>query len=212
LNGDGFDDLILGTWHSDAAAAQAYVIFGSETMTNTIDLAEIAVGKGGFLIDGVDAIGFDIGFSVDVSAAGDVNGDGFDDLIIGSTGVDANGGNSGASYVVYGDNFTDSVTRAGTSESETLQSVSAGDRMLGGRGSDTFKIADLQGTITIVDFVRDEGDLLDLGRLGIFDISEVIIGLTGVGNQHTLVGVDADTFVVLERMLPNELVLAQDVI
>jgi hypothetical protein len=37
-----------------------------------------------------------------VSAAGDVNGDGFGDLIIGAPQVNANGHDSGASYVVFG--------------------------------------------------------------------------------------------------------------
>ena len=37
-----------------------------------------------------------------MSAAGDVNGDGFDDLIIGASGADPNGADSGASYVVFG--------------------------------------------------------------------------------------------------------------
>jgi hypothetical protein len=37
-----------------------------------------------------------------VSGAGDVNGDGFDDLIIGANAADSNAYNSGASYVVFG--------------------------------------------------------------------------------------------------------------
>ena len=38
-----------------------------------------------------------------MSAAGDVNGDGFDDLIIGAAGAPiCNGTDSGASYVVFG--------------------------------------------------------------------------------------------------------------
>src|SRR5688572_18716160 len=36
------------------------------------------------------------------SSAGDVNGDGFDDVIIGASGADPNGSGSGASYVVFG--------------------------------------------------------------------------------------------------------------
>ena len=37
-----------------------------------------------------------------VASAGDVNGDGFADLIIGANGADPNGNFSGASYVVFG--------------------------------------------------------------------------------------------------------------
>ncbi len=37
-----------------------------------------------------------------MSSAGDLNGDGFDDAIVGAPGADANGGGSGASYVVSG--------------------------------------------------------------------------------------------------------------
>ena len=40
------------------------------------------------------------GFSV--SSAGDVNGDGYDDLIIGAIFANPNGGNSGETYVIYG--------------------------------------------------------------------------------------------------------------
>jgi FG-GAP repeat len=46
-----------------------------------IDLANVAAGSGGFVIHGQDA-GDKSGYSV--SSAGDVNGDGFDDLIIGA--------------------------------------------------------------------------------------------------------------------------------
>lgn len=53
----------------------------------------------GFRLDGVTE-GDQSGFSV--SGAGDVNGDGFSDLLIGAAGVDLNGENSGASYVVFG--------------------------------------------------------------------------------------------------------------
>ena len=56
-------------------------------------------GTNGFVINGIDGLD-DSGFSV--SAAGDVNGDGIDDIIIGAHGGTSNGFDTGESYVVFG--------------------------------------------------------------------------------------------------------------
>ena len=56
-------------------------------------------GTDGFQING-EAASDRAGQSV--ASAGDVNGDGFADLIIGANGADPNGNFSGASYVVFG--------------------------------------------------------------------------------------------------------------
>src|SRR5687767_8645454 len=70
-----------------------------------IDLIDIANGTGGFVIHGADASDYS-GYSV--SSAGDVNGDGFDDLIVGAWQADGPGAgtgtrsNAGDSYVVFG--------------------------------------------------------------------------------------------------------------
>jgi len=55
-------------------------------------------GRDGFAIETVDGEG--IGYSVDI--AGDINGDGIDDLIIGAPSASPNGDLSGKSYVVFG--------------------------------------------------------------------------------------------------------------
>ena len=63
-------------------------------------------GTNGFVLNGVDAFDYS-GFSV--SGAGDVNGDGLDDIIIGAIIADPGGrNNAGESYVVFGsaDGFT----------------------------------------------------------------------------------------------------------
>ena len=101
VNGDGIDDLIIGASGADpngrTYAGASYVVFGSDQgFPATIDLASDA----DLIIQGAAACDFS-GFSV--SGAGDVNGDGIDDLIIGApvptrTAVT----DAGASYVVFG--------------------------------------------------------------------------------------------------------------
>ena len=86
INGDGFDDLIIGAQYGDAAndaksyAGDSYVVFGKAGgFPLALNLADVAQGSGGFVIHGADA-GDRAGYSV--STAGDINGDGFDDLIV----------------------------------------------------------------------------------------------------------------------------------
>jgi Ca2+-binding RTX toxin-like protein len=103
VNGDGFDDLIIGAGAADpngiTQAGQSYVVFGSNSGFGAgLDLSTLN-GSNGFAINGIAA--YD-GSGSSVSSAGDVNGDGFDDLIIGANGADPNGINSGQSYVVFG--------------------------------------------------------------------------------------------------------------
>ena len=63
-----------------------------------IDLSALD-GATGFKLSGA-AANDNSGYSV--ASAGDVNGDGFADLIVGANGADPHGTNSGASYVVFG--------------------------------------------------------------------------------------------------------------
>ena len=107
VNGDGLADLLIG---ADCAAPNgndsgaSYVVFGRNTAQTgpfpaTLELSTLD-GTNGFRLDGV-AAGDGSGFAV--SGAGDVNGDGIADLLIGAPGADPNGIYSGASYVVFGE-------------------------------------------------------------------------------------------------------------
>jgi Ca2+-binding RTX toxin-like protein len=98
INDDGYDDLMIGSAGNGNNAGAAYVVYGGAglTATSEIDLTDIAGGIGGFKLVGADTDNY---AGASVSAAGDVNGDGIGDLLVGAWGAD---GNVGGAYVVYG--------------------------------------------------------------------------------------------------------------
>src|SRR5262249_41713163 len=103
VNGDGLDDLIIGAHREDANgrvdAGAAYVIFGKAGGLSNANLANLAPSDG-FRIIGA-AAGDNTGYSV--SSAGDFNGDGFADILVGAPDADPNGSTRGGSvYVIYG--------------------------------------------------------------------------------------------------------------
>ena len=102
INGDGIDDLVIGAPYASTNADYAgasYVVFGSsQGLPNPLNLSGLD-GSNGFVINGTNAGDY---AGASVSAAGDINGDGFDDLIIGAPGASPDQAYSGASYVVFG--------------------------------------------------------------------------------------------------------------
>ena len=95
INGDGFDDIIVGAPKSKLKAGKVHAIFGGKHIQGNIDLSNITHSIG-FTIEGMDENDL-TGFSV--SKAMDVNGDGYNDIVIGAPGAfDA----TGSSYIVFG--------------------------------------------------------------------------------------------------------------
>jgi VCBS repeat-containing protein len=101
MNGDGLAEILVGAEGHDAAGSSsgaAYVVWGKANGA-TVDLAQVALGNGGFRITG--AVASD-GAGLALDHAGDVNGDGIADVIVGARLADANGSNAGSAYVVFG--------------------------------------------------------------------------------------------------------------
>ena len=104
VNGDGIDDVVIGALLADpdgrTDAGSAYVVFGrSGAFASQVDVAALD-GSNGFRVNGVTA-GDEAGTGT--SAAGDFNGDGLKDILIGARNPSPGGlDRAGAAYVIYG--------------------------------------------------------------------------------------------------------------
>ncbi len=216
INGDGFDDIIVGAWNADGVDetgndGESYVIFGKEGGFGPIEVDAMTPTEGFTILGGImaDRAGGS------VSAAGDVNGDGYDDVIVAApfaAGTGALGSTAGDSYVIYGSNLTGAVTHEGTDAGEVLtgtlnadvmvagqgdDTVNGGggeDVLIGGAGNDMLSIGDVNfaridggaGDDTLV--LEGAGESLDLTALGSSEIEGIeAIDLSGTGdNELTL--------------------------
>jgi hypothetical protein len=137
VNGDGYGDLVVSEPFADSGGSNsgaAYVVFGHEgAFAPTIDLSALD-GTNGFRLDAVAGDGASA-----VSGAGDINGDGYDDLIVGAAGADPAGSDSGAVYVIYGGDFTFESPHLGTAGADSLIGTAGADLLVGAQGNDTLE-------------------------------------------------------------------------
>ncbi len=100
INGDGYGDLLVGAPLRNNSTGRSYVVFGGPTVGSSGLLALSSLnGANGFKLDGENSNDYS-GWSV--SVAGDINGDGIADLLIGAYGYPA-GSAKGRTYVIFGD-------------------------------------------------------------------------------------------------------------
>jgi hypothetical protein len=126
INGDGIDDLIIGAPYADPAggtdAGETYVVYGDAGLPSTINLNSTAAHLTVYGDDSADKSGLTV-------AAGDINGDGIDDLIIGAPYADQGGRTSvGETCVIYGGpSLPDTIDLNSTSADLTVYGDYTGD-------------------------------------------------------------------------------------
>jgi len=101
VNGDGFADVLVGAPRYDNeqdAEGAAFVYFGGEGSFNTVADAQLERNQAGALM----------GYSV--AGAGDVNGDGYSDVIVGAYNFDNGQEDEGAAFIYFGGGGTFNTT------------------------------------------------------------------------------------------------------
>jgi hypothetical protein len=109
VNGDGYDDIVVGAYQNDdggSDAGKAYVYLGSASGLSAT-APWIVTGEAG-----------DDYFGYAVASAGDVNGDGYDDVIVGAHGNNDGGNDIGKAYVYLGSASGLSTTASWTATGE----------------------------------------------------------------------------------------------
>ncbi|MCB9795752.1 MAG: FG-GAP repeat protein [Alphaproteobacteria bacterium] len=128
VNGDGLGDAIVGTSREDSAftnAGAAYLLLGPITGTGSLSSAD-AEWRGAEIAEGAGEA---------VSGAGDVNADGYDDLLIGAP--DARDA-QGVAYVVFG-------PTSGTHSLDEADAALWGERTASAAGAAVAGLGDVSG-------------------------------------------------------------------
>ncbi len=92
LNGDGYDDLLVGATGYHSSGGAVYITYGGEDL-----ITDASLSSADTILSGINSaeVGSDL-------ATGDLNGDGYDDAIIAAWQYTDNGNVVGSVYVVYG--------------------------------------------------------------------------------------------------------------
>lgn len=113
VNGDGFADIIAGAPFYSTFTGRAYIYYGGSSMDTTVDITLTGTSNSSF--------------GSRLSSAGDINGDGYADVLVGSYGYS---GDTGRAYVYYGAtsmDTTEDITITGTATSRLGSAVEVGD-------------------------------------------------------------------------------------
>lgn len=126
LNQDGYQDFIIGSPEDSVGTGRATILYGSGgTVSGPVDLAMVS-GTAGYQIFGAAPLSFAGNV---VGSIGDINSDGFTDLLVTAPG---SAGGTGAAFVVYGQagGSTGPIDLATltTAQGFRIDGIAAGDR------------------------------------------------------------------------------------
>jgi FG-GAP-like repeat/RTX calcium-binding nonapeptide repeat (4 copies) len=125
VNGDGYDDVIVAQLsESGDLHATVYLVYGHGGTFSELPLADLD-GTAGIKLYTDAPNGASSGLFA--NGAGDVNGDGFDDIVVGD----------GSGYVVLGGDFRGEATFLGTPGDDVYHSGAGSQTLIGGLGNDT---------------------------------------------------------------------------
>lgn len=140
-NGDGYDDFSVAL-QKDANTAEIYVIYGRAGTIPSYDLADLQNPANAFkmIYNGYSS-------DVEISAVGDVNGDGYDDMGIGLSEFEIGNGGApdGQVMIVNGRNtMQSSNSLVGTSGANTWTDTTSAqfESYSGGAGNDVLSVSD----------------------------------------------------------------------
>lgn len=191
VNKDGYADYLISCYLASPDlqinAGKVYLIYGSKNQEN-IDLLNLKPSEG-ILIKSVNS--YDkLGYSV--SSAGDVNNDGYDDIIISSPQASPlSRTNAGTVYIVYGNKTIQDISLS-SSSSEMLNSV----RMIYGSSAGDFIGDDVSGGYDInqdgfADVIIGAASASDNNKIG-SGVVYVILGSNSNSNKNS--NIDLELF------------------
>ena len=203
VNADGYDDFLISAPATSTNTGEVFLVYGKPgtltsdgAATRLFDMRPSGTGNKTAGVDYVrltgEAVNDFAGNSV--KAAGDVNGDGFDDIIVGAL---QNSADAGKGYVVFGGNFRNDSGYAiganptasganqklvGSSGNDTLDggALGTGDALNGGAGDDVLKFYGVENQI-------DGGNGKDTL---LFAASTTVLNLTNFTPNVRLAGIE----------------------